>query len=153
MKKTRHPAKSAGFTKAQRHVYPDNPIQAAAWLGLVEFCLKTDSLLDQFESDTGKKAFWRGSRASSPLDAMIDKACGFDRSAHEKEIIEAFVNWVNKTQWGENPFTGEDYTDEDLAEFFTPEEIAEARKEAADLLEVMEQQDQGVKMEEAEWEA
>jgi hypothetical protein len=76
---------------------------AQAWLGCLSWASRDADICARFKEETGKSAFWMQRR--TPLDAMIDKATGY-----EAIVISAFVDWVNTNLWGEDPFSDETRT-------------------------------------------
>jgi len=69
--------------------------QTSAWIGLVEFLLGQDWALTQFTEDTGMTV----PRRRSGIEAMIDKAVGYDGNM---EFLRAFLPWVTREHWGED---------------------------------------------------
>lgn len=87
--------------KPQRIFYPNNPVMAAAFAGMIRFAAFEPTILDQFHHATGIMPFWTARRG--PIDSLIDNATG-----REIADFEAFVNWIIETHWGEDPFAVED---------------------------------------------
>lgn len=81
----------------QRIAYPDNPIMAAMWAGLVRYVASRQDFIEHFEEVTGHK--WIFDAARPPIERMVDKATG-----HDQAIVDAFVDYVNEYHWGEDPF-------------------------------------------------
>lgn len=73
-------------------------VQTSAWIGLVEFLLSQDWAIAQFAADTGVHL----PRPRSGIDAMIDRATGFDGNM---EFLRAFLPWVLREHWGEDEIT------------------------------------------------
>lgn len=63
-----------------------------AWLGCLRWAMGEEKIMAQFEKDTGEK--WIPGR--SPIERMVDDACGV-----QKEFFEKFAKWMNENIWGE----------------------------------------------------
>lgn len=81
----------------QRIAYPNNPIMAAAWFGLVQFLAGQPDCIRHFEEVSGQRWVFTGGR--SPIERMVDTATGYDQA-----VIDAFIDYVNEYHWGEDPF-------------------------------------------------
>lgn len=68
-----------------------------AWRDFITFAFDQPEARAAFEAESGMK--WR-SAPSSPLDAMIDKATGYDAQSAADEYVKAFTLWATRTQWG-----------------------------------------------------
>jgi hypothetical protein len=67
------------------------------WAAFVDWAFRMDDMRKAFESETGEVF---PALAATPLDAMIDNACGFDRKTALKVYCERFTNWVTINHWG-----------------------------------------------------
>lgn len=67
------------------------------WLGFLRFMLERDEVRAEFETETGT-AFPKS--GGSPLDRMIDEACGFDRATAQNDYMRAFARWVTPNYFG-----------------------------------------------------
>lgn len=65
--------------------------QAFAWRDFLLYAFEQPDLRAAFEQDTGR----RFSTPSSPMEAMIDHACGVTT-----DEAMAFMVWATRTQWG-----------------------------------------------------
>jgi hypothetical protein len=70
------------------------------WYGCLMWAASEPDILAWFKDDTGISY----PAARSPLDAMIDKATGYDQS-----VCRRFVEWFNANVWG--PWDGPDSAD------------------------------------------
>ncbi len=52
-----------------------------------------ESMIEQFEKDTGKKFKF----AENAIDRMVDKASGY-----EEDLIFSFAKWVTENLWGDS---------------------------------------------------
>jgi hypothetical protein len=70
-----------------------------AWAGCISWAASDQATIDAFAKANGIRV---PPLAKSPLDEMIDAACGIDREG----IARKFVAWVNDNIWGD-PFAEE----------------------------------------------
>ncbi len=63
-----------------------------AWAGCLRWALTNPEIRAQFEKDTGHLPF---PMATTPIDRMIDEACGRDY-----EYLKSFAEWHDKNIWG-----------------------------------------------------
>lgn len=75
------------------------PMMYDAWMGLVIWSSTQEGALAAFKADTGFDL--ESLLRASALDQMIDQATG-----HGKTVCLAWLDWVTRTQWGEEPVTG-----------------------------------------------
>lgn len=68
----------------------------SAWRDFIMFAWTQDGAHAAFRGATNRP---QRSQTRTPLDILIDKACG--ASEDDRYMIE-FIDWVTKTQWGEN---------------------------------------------------
>lgn len=87
-----HAKKRRAAREALAPFMPADPLEAAAWVGCLQYALGNDEILAAFREATGN----RWTPASSGLERMIDEAVGADRA-----FIVAFVQWFDETVWGE----------------------------------------------------
>ena len=82
----------------QRIAYPDDPIAAAFWYGMLRTALvdKGLGIVERFERETGLKM---PSKPRSGIETLVDEATGVHR-----EWVDKFVDWFNVNVWGEDPF-------------------------------------------------
>jgi hypothetical protein len=70
----------------------DTPIfMFPAWIGAIRFALGTAEAMEGFRRDTGNQR----APGKTPLDRMIDEACGADIA-----FLESFIKWANVAVWG-----------------------------------------------------
>lgn len=71
-------------------------LNAVAWRDFITFAWGESDAHDAFRAFKG----WPKRPASdSPLDAMIDHACGAP-SPNDDEYMREFIDWATETQWG-----------------------------------------------------
>lgn len=70
-----------------------------AWRDFVIFAWGQPDAHAAFRGATGRPQRIAKRTGGSPIDAMIDKAAGGEE---DEKYMEEFVDWVTKTQWGEN---------------------------------------------------
>ena len=71
----------------------DHPLNIATWTGFLNFTIGEERLHREFEEATGTKI---PAAPKSPIEAMIDKATGYQES-----WIMPFIVWVTETYWGD----------------------------------------------------
>jgi len=76
-------------------INPPDWFRESSWLGFIDWASKKESLIAQFEEETGKHIVPAG---KSVLEAMIDRACGVEES--NIQTMKDFVVWVTKKYWG-----------------------------------------------------
>ena len=74
----------------------DEAFKQIAWHDFIMFALENKNIQQQFEEATGKKM---PVTARSSMDAMIDKATGYQKKALA-EYFEAFTEWATVELWG-----------------------------------------------------
>lgn len=79
------------------------PLMAPAWLGCLLWAASEPNCAAQFTTDTGHNI---AALRSTGINALIDKATGYDRS-----VLVAFADWVTLNLWGEE---GDDAVDTEL---------------------------------------
>lgn len=67
-----------------------------AWRDFVLFAWSQEDAHAAFRGATGRP---QRSKTKTPLDLLIDKAVG---GAEDDRYAQEFVDWVTRTQWGEN---------------------------------------------------
>lgn len=72
------------------------PLMYDAWMGLVLWAAEQEGARAQFKADTGHDL--DALLNAHPLEQMIDKATG-----HGRTVCIAWLDWVTRTQWGEEP--------------------------------------------------
>jgi hypothetical protein len=76
-----------------REVAPGSAIDEfhfGMWASFIEFALKHERFRAEFEAETGSK-FPRP--AGNGLEAAIDQACGYDRTADQMVYVAKFAAW------------------------------------------------------------
>lgn len=68
-----------------------------AWRDFIMWVVTQPGIRAQFQEDT-HIAF--PSKPTTTIDAMIDKACGYDAKEEWEKAGEAFVLWVTERRWG-----------------------------------------------------
>ena len=76
-----------------RIAFGDDPLMCGAFISCCEATISQPGALEAFEKDTGFKR----PRARSGIEAIVDKACGFNPMA---EFAPKFGDWVAETVWG-----------------------------------------------------
>ena len=76
-------------------LYHDNDMLMGGFIGLVRFAFNKEEIVTQYKDETGIDIHRIVAR--SPIESMVDKACGFD--GHEE--FAAFADWVNVNFWGQ----------------------------------------------------
>lgn len=71
------------------------PLNEVMWREFILFAWGEESAHAAFRGATGRP---QRSKTGSPLDAMIDKACGAEE---DDRYMEQFVDWVTTNYWGE----------------------------------------------------
>lgn len=66
-----------------------------AWHDFVTWAFSEESIVRQFEMETGLK---KRSRPRNGLDVMIDAATGYDRQ--DEKYASEFMLWVTRNIWG-----------------------------------------------------
>lgn len=80
------------------------PLMLEAWRGCVAFAAGNEDLRLRFcdECSDEVKAIMAKGVARSPIEKMIDSACGFDRDSHRgSKVFAEFCDWVTVNLWGE----------------------------------------------------
>ncbi len=72
---------------------PSDPLMAAAWAGCLQWAVGDETILAQFQSDTGVVA---PPMPRNAIEAMIDDAAGVNNAIGEK-----FIRWFNENVWGD----------------------------------------------------
>ncbi len=67
-----------------------------AWRDFITFAWMQEDAHTAFRGDTNRP---QRSKCNSPLDALIDKACG---GQVDEAYIREFIDWMTKNHWGEN---------------------------------------------------
>ena len=67
-----------------------------AWRDFVTFAWMQEDAHKAFRNATDRPQRFK---SNSPLDALIDKACG---GAEDDAYVSEFVDWVTKNHWGGN---------------------------------------------------
>lgn len=81
----------------QRIAYPDDPLKAAMWYGMLRHALTSQpKIIAAFTKDTGLALPLRPRNA---IEVMVD-----DATRVNHEIVDAFVDWFNTNVWGDDPF-------------------------------------------------
>jgi hypothetical protein len=70
-------------------------IMTSAWMGCIHWAIGEPEVCERFEKETGLML----SRARNPIEAMVDKVCGFNPQASEGTLM-AFMDWVTLNFWG-----------------------------------------------------
>jgi len=73
----------------------DMPLMEGLFMACVSATVKEPGAVERFEKDTGYRLV---AIARTPMDKLIDKACGRDSQA---EIMARFCDWVVERVWGE----------------------------------------------------
>lgn len=76
-------------------VYKGDPIAAPMFVAFVRWALGEDWIRADFEQETGLSL---PAPARTPLDAMIDQACGV-----EDQYVMGFAEWAHDTMWAGDP--------------------------------------------------
>jgi hypothetical protein len=74
---------------------PPDWFKESSWLGFISWASKEESLIAQFEEETGKHVIPSG---KTGLEIMIDEACGVP--AANIQTMKEFVVWVTEAYWG-----------------------------------------------------
>lgn len=67
------------------------------WAGFLRVMLEKEEVRAEFEAETGA-SFPQSPK--SGIDAMIDKACGYDRGAAQLAYLADFARWVTPLYFG-----------------------------------------------------
>jgi len=69
---------------------PDDPLKRVAWRDCLIWVSGQEHFRERFEADTGMRL------ATSPLNALIDEATGYNTT-----VCTIFIIWFNENIWGE----------------------------------------------------
>lgn len=71
---------------------------APAYFGCLQWAIGFEDMRKQFETETGTSA---PALPRSPIEAMVDKACGIDRQQEAKDYFNKFKAWHDVNVWGD----------------------------------------------------
>lgn len=79
---------------------PRDPLMRWAWQDFVAFACEDADMIEQYKAETGIVI---PSRPRNGLEAMIDKATGFDQQTDQ--IALAYIKWTTTNYWGDEEIT------------------------------------------------
>jgi len=77
----------------------EREVMIAGWIGCINYAAETAEIRDAYKAETGKD-FIATFKRRTPIDKMIDQACGFDHEAAKHEAFLDFAEWVTRNLWG-----------------------------------------------------
>lgn len=78
--------------------HPDDLLMAGAWASCLSYTITQPEWRRAFESDTGRAPIFQ---SRTVLEAMIDRATGYERDVDMHGYVHAFILWFNENVWGD----------------------------------------------------